>query len=60
MMGAMYVGFSCLLRTGEILTLKVGQITLSVDSGVALLALPASKGAKLKHVGESIVVNNGA
>ena len=42
--GALCVGFLCLLRTGE--TLKAGQITLSVDSGVALLALPASKGAR--------------
>ena len=56
--GALYVGFLCLLRTGEILSLKAGQITLSVDSGVALLAMPASKGAKLKNVGESIVVSD--
>ena len=50
--------FLSLLRTGEILSLKAGQITLSVDSGVALLALPASKGAKLKNVGESVVVSD--
>ena len=49
--------FLCLLRTGEILTLKAGQITLSVDSGVALLALPASNGTKLKNEGESTVVS---
>ena len=36
--GALYVGILCLLRTGEILTHKAGQTTLSVDSGVALLA----------------------
>ena len=52
------LAFQCLLRTGEILTLKAGQITFSVDSGVALLALPASKGAKLKNVGKSIVVSD--
>ena len=45
--------FLCLLRTGEILTLKPGQITLSVDSGVA----PLSKGAKLENAGDSIVVS---
>ena len=56
--GTLYVGFICLLRTGEILTLQGGQITLSVDSSVALLVLPASKGAKLKNVGESIVVSD--
>ena len=51
--------FLCLLRTErEILTLKVGRITLCADSGVAFLTLLASKGAKLKNAGESIVVSD--
>ena len=58
MVGALYVGFLRLLCTGEILTLKAGQIKLSVDSGVTLLALPVSKSAKLKNVGVSIVVSD--
>ena len=40
---ALFVGFLCLLRTGEILSLKAGQITLSVDSGVVLLAFQPLK-----------------
>ena len=54
-MGAFHVVF--FVPTGKTLTLTAGQITVSVDSGVALLALLVCKGAKLKNVGESIVVS---
>ena len=56
--GASYVWFLCLLHTGEILTLEAGHVTLSVDSGVLVLALPASKGAKLMNAGGSVVVSD--
>ena len=37
--GALYMWFLSLLRAGEILALNVGPVTLSVDSGVAVVAL---------------------
>ena len=51
---ACYIGYLCLLRTGEILTLKVQHMVHYEESGKSVLCLPDSKGAK-KDVSEFCV-----
>lgn len=56
--GALYLGFLGLLRTGELLTLEVHQVTEYFGANSTVISLPESKGAKLKNIGESIVVGD--
>ena len=53
--GAMYIGYLGLLRTGELLSLRVSQVTDYADTGCVVLSLPDSKGAKRKNVGEFVM-----
>ena len=53
--GAMYIGHLGLLRTGELLSLRVSQVTDYADTGCVVLPLPDSKGAKRKNVGEFVM-----
>ena len=50
----MYIGNLGLLRTGELLSLRVSQVTDYADTGCVVLSLPNSKGAKRKNVGEFV------
>ena len=51
---ACYIGYLCLLRTREILTLKVQHVVHYEESGKSVLCLPDSKGAKRKDVSECV------
>ena len=55
---ACYIGYLCLLRTGEILTLKVQHVVHYEESGKSVLCLPDSKGAKRKDVSEFVLVHD--
>ena len=55
---ACYIGYLCLLRTGEILTLKVQHVVHYEESHKSVLCLPDSKGAKRKDVSEFVLVHD--
>ena len=55
---ACYIGYLCLLRTEEILTLKVQHVVHYEESGKSVLCLPDSKGAKRKDVSEFVLVHD--
>ena len=55
---ACYIGYLCLLRTGEILTLKVQHVVHYEESHKSVLCLPDSKGTKRKNVSEFVLVHD--
>ena len=55
---ACYIGYLCLLRTGEILTLKVQHVVHYEESHKSVLCLPDSKGANRKDVSEFVLVHD--
>ena len=51
--GAMYIGYLELLRTGELLSLRVSQVTDYADTGCVVLSLPDSKRPSARMSGSS-------
>ena len=55
---SLLVGFYCLLRTGELLSLEKRHFSLSVQTGIAVVTLGYTKGGKRMGVAESVTLTN--
>ena len=55
---SLLVGFYAMLRTGELLSLKKTDFSLSVQSGVAVITLGYTKGGKRLGISESVTLTH--